>query len=358
MSAPTWQDLYDLGLYTLQARRPKLVVREGDVTDAMVAGCATMADVVVGYAAGRFRSTYLDGAEGQDLTEEARDRGVARDAGSKSIGSITFTRPSTGSGGTIAAGFRVATTPASDGSFATFVTNTAAVFLSTDLTKTVTATCSAVGRGGNISPVSITRNLDVPFDATIIPSNPVRFAGGGDEQADPDLRDRTRSYYLTQRRGTTDALIYGAKQVPGVARVSIVTDPVSRQVTAYVSDADGNANSAMTTAVKTELFNWRAAGDVVDVIGATIYLQPVDVTITAKTGVSLDSLIDRIRSAIVARVALLAAGEVLYRDAVSAAAREVDRQNIVSVTVNNPSVSVAPAAGQIIRTSVDIVAVN
>ena len=78
MSAPTWQDLYDLGLYTLQARRPKLVVREGDVTDAMVAGCATMADVVVGYAAGRFRSTYLDGAEGQDLTEEARDRGVAR----------------------------------------------------------------------------------------------------------------------------------------------------------------------------------------------------------------------------------------------------------------------------------------
>lgn len=352
-TAPSWQDLYDLGRATLQARRPKLIVLEGDVTDAVLAGAATMASTLVAYASGRFLSAFLDGAAGDDLTDLARDRGVERDLGDSAVGVVTLARVSFSVGaGTISAGFRVASEPDSTGAFSTFTTDVDVVFGPTDLTKSVNATCTKVGTQGNVDSGTVDRTLDTMFDPSITVINGARFAGGSAEESDSDLRDRVRGFFLTLARGTIDALAYGAKTVPGVKRVNVIPDYDTGIVTVYVSDADGNANTAMTDAVYTELqTHWAAAGDVLNVVGAVLVIEAIDVSLTVRTGIDINALLDRIRQAIIARVARLNPGETLYRDMISAAVRDVDRENILTVVVNTPAANVVPSTGQVIRTN-------
>lgn len=354
--AETWQDFYDLGKATLQTRRPKLVVEEGDVSDAVIAGAASMATALVAYANRKFRATFLDGAEEGDLTERARDRGVERDTGAASLGSLTLTRPTVGLGaGTIPAGTRVATESDETGAFATFTIDNDVVFGGGDLTKTnVAARCSSVGKVGNVAENTIVRFIDNIFDPSIIPSNSERFTGGVEQESDEELRDRVRGFFLTQARGTIDAIDYGARQVPGVDRVSITVDG-SGVVTVYVADADGNSNATLVEAVRVELENWRDAADVVYVTGGVIVNQAVSLTVTVRTGVDVNAMLDRIREAIISRIGRLNPGETLYRDMISAAVRDVDREAIVSVNIITPAANVAPTANQLIRTNSGII---
>lgn len=349
--AEAWQDFYDLGKATLQTRRPKLVVEEGDVSDAIIAGAASMATALIAYANRKFRATFLDGAEESDLTDRARDRGVERDTGSESIGTLTLTRVSAGLGaGTITAGSRVATEPDETGSFQSFTLDTDAVFGALDLTKTVQATCSVIGKVGNVAEDTIVRFIDDIFDPSILPSNADRFTGGYEMESDEDLRDRVRGFFLTQARGTIDALEFGARQVPGVDRVTITVDD-SGVVTMFVADAEGNSNDALVTAVEVEIEHWRDAADIVYVTGGVIVLQAIDLTITVKTGVDINAMLDRIRQAVISRVGRLDPGEILYRDMISAAVRDVDREAIKGVTVVTPAANVDPEQNELIRTN-------
>lgn len=351
-TAPSWQDLYDIGRATLQARNPSLQLVPGDVTDAYLCGAATMGSQVIAFAANRFLATFLDGAFGTDLTNLARDRGVIRDTGDNAIGTVQFSRPSASLGaGVISAGKRIATQPDSNGSFSVFTTDVDVVFGGTDLGPfSTTATCTTIGNAGNAAAGAVTRILDSLWDPTVVVTNPTQFACGSEQESDPDLRDRVRGFFLTEARGTRDALIFGAKTVPGVKRASLTVDPVTGIITLYVSDADGNANAAMVAAVQTEIANWADAGDIVNVIGATLVIQSVNVSLTVKLGVDVNSLLNNVRLAIIARLARLIPGDTLYRDMISAAVRDVDRNNILSVTVNTPAVNVATSTGQVLRT--------
>lgn len=354
--AEAWQDFYDLGKATLQTRRPKLVVEEGDVSDAVIAGGASMATALVAYANRKFRATFLDGAEEDDLTERARDRGVERDTGSKSVGYITLTRPTAGMGaGTIPAGKRVATETDSTGAFASFTVENDVVFAGGDLTKTnILAKCTVVGKTGNVAENTVVRFVDNIFDPTIVPSNAARFTGGIEQESDEELRDRVRGFFLTQARGTIDALDYGARQVPGVDRVSITVDS-SGVVTVFVADAQGNSNAALVAAVAAELENWRDAADVIYVTGGVIVNQAITLTVTVRTGVDVNAMLANIRDAIISRVGRLNPGETLYRDMISAAVRDVDREAIVSADIITPAANVAPTANQLIRTNSGII---
>jgi uncharacterized phage protein gp47/JayE len=354
--AESWQDFYDLGKATLQTRRPKLVVEEGDVSDAILAGASSMATALVAYANRKFRATFLDGAEEEDLTERARDRGVERDTGAKSIGRITLTRPTASLGaGTILAGKRVSTESDETGASVSFTLDNDVVFGGAELVKTdVAATCSVVGKTGNVAENTVVRFIDDIFDPTIIPSNPTRFAGGVEQESDEELRDRVRGFFLTQARGTIDALDFGARQVPGVDRVSITVDD-SGVVTVYVADAQGNSNAALVEAVRVELENWRDAADVIYVTGGVIVNQAVSISITVRTGVDINAMLTTIRDAIISRVGRLNPGETLYRDMISGAIRDVDRDAIQGVDVLVPAANVAPTANQLIRTNAGII---
>lgn len=354
--AEVWQDFYDLGKATFQTRRPKMVVEEGDVSDAVIAGGASMATALVAYANRRFRATFLDGAEEEELTERSRDRGVERDLGGQALGYLTLTRPTNAAGaGTIKAGHRYATQPDANGDFAMFQLDTDVVFGGADLSKTnVAARCTVVGKKGNVAENKIVRSIDTQFDTTIVPSNPARFAGGVEKESDEELRDRVRGFFLTQARATIDAIEYGARQVPGVDRVSISVD-ASGVITVYIADADGNSSAALVAAVTAELENWRGAADVVYVTGGVIVNQNITLTITVRTGVDVNALLATIREAVISRVGRLNPGETLYRDMISAAARDVDRQAIVSVDVIVPAANVAPSSNQLIRTNSGII---
>lgn len=355
MAEPSWQDLYDVGKAALQSRRPTLVVEEGDVSDAILAGAASMALAVIAYANSLFRRCFLDGATGVDLTALAHDRGVDRDPGSKAVGVVTLSRPNfTAGAGTLVAGFKVSTTADETGEFATFVLDTDAVFGPTTLTVSVNATCTEIGKIGNVAANTVDRVVDTAFDPIITVNNVSLFAGGGEEESDEDLRDRVRGFFLTQARGTIDAIIYGAKTVSGVSRVTVVVDN-SGVVTVYVADEDGNSSAAMVDNVGTALESWRAAGDVIYVTGGVVVNQSFDITLTVKTGVDVNALVDRVRQAIISRLLRLNPGQTMYRDAVTAAIRAVDPEAILSAVINFPLVNVTPAVNELLRTSIPLI---
>jgi len=357
---PSWQDYYDVGRATLQSRRPTLVVLEGDVSDAILAGGASMATAVDAYANRRFRATFLDGAEGDDLVERARDRGTEKFLGAEAIGTADFSRPTfAGGAGTIFAGTRVATDPDSaTGEFQSYTLDEDAVFGGATLSVSdVPITCEKTGVRGNIASAKITRFLDPIFDSTIVVTNSARLAGGEEVELDEDLRDRARGFFLTLARGTKAALIYGAKQVANVTRVSLEVDDVG-VVTMYVADSDGNSNDAMVDAVTEEIENgaddgggWRAAGDIVYVTGGVLSNVDIDLELTVKVGVSIPALLDRVRQAVVSRLRRLNPGETLFRDMISAAARDVDREGITGVNVITPAANLVPAANTALRTT-------
>lgn len=356
MAAPSWQDKYDIGLYTLQARRPTLQVNFGDVTDAVLVGAATMADSVQAAAAAETRSTFLDGAEDEQLTEEAHDRGVDRDQGDAAVGTVAFTRPNaSGGAGTIPAGFTVGTEPDENGSFSTYTTDTAAVFSSLDLTKSVTATCTVIGPEGNALEDTVTRTLGAMFDATITVNNDDRFVGGENAEQDADLRDRTRGFFLTQARGTAEAVIFGAKTVPSVKRASLLVDDVTGVGTLFVSDREGNSNAAMVDAVEIVLPEWKAFDSIINVVGATLALQAIDISLTLTIGTDQAAVIDKVRQSIVSALNTLNPGDILYLDLIRQAAKDVDRQNVLQCVVNTPAANVAPGSNEVIRTTIDLI---
>ncbi len=350
MSEPSWQDLYDLGKAALQIRRPSMVVEEGDVSDAILCGLATTASRIVAYASHRFLTCFLDGAAGQDLTDLAEDRGVTRDPGAAAVGTVTFTRASfAAGGGTIPAGHRVAADPDENGDFSVFALDDDLVFGPTTLTASGSATCTKVGKAGNVNEDAINRSLDIiAFDPSITVTNVEHFVGGAEIESDEDLRDRVRGFFLTQARGTIDALEFGAKEVPGVARVTVAVDD-SGVVTVYVADEEGNSNSDMADAVTEELEHWRDAADIVYVTGGVIYVQAITLRLTVRTGVDQATLLTKVRQAVKSMTYRLNPGETLVREKIAAAAMEVDRQKITKCEVIYPTADVEPAVNELIR---------
>jgi hypothetical protein len=350
MSAPSHDDLYEMARVTTLVKRPDLLLSPGDVADLPARGGAAMADLQIGYIAGRIRATFLDGAEGDDLTTLARDHwNVERDLAVASIGEVTFSH-TPGPVGSIPAGTRVATLPGVDGTFVTVTTDVDAVFGALDASKTVAVTATAGGVAGNVEAANLTRILDGDLFDTFTVTNAARLVGGAEEQTDDELRAEVRGLNQTLRRGTAAALEVGAKQVQQVKVATVVEEAVAGVVSLYVADADGNSNAAMVTAVETELMNWRAAGVVVTVTGGSLVTQDIDLSLAVRVGVAVAPLVDRIRQAVASAIKKqVRHGDTLYRDLIRSAARAVDPDGIVNVTVNVPAADVVPAGNQVIR---------
>jgi baseplate J-like protein len=360
VAAPSLQDLYDQGRARALVTRPDLTVLPGSIVDMEMAAGAAMGDLVVGNGAQQAKVLFLDGANRDDLTALVRDRyGIERYAAVASIGSVRLSRATFAAGaGSVPAGTRIATLADATGATVEVVTDVPAVFGATDLTHTVTATASVAGTAGNVVAGALSRILDTLFDTSIVVTNVDPFVGGAEEETDVELRARARSFSRTLRRGTIDALETGARVVSAVRVATAVEESNTGLVTVYVTDADGNSNPAMVTAVTTELVNWRAAGSNVQVVGGALYSVSISVSLTVRAGVSIPALVSKVVDAIVSAVNRLGIGETLYRSLITDAARQVDRDNILEVTVLTPAANVAPTASQVIRTSSGLVAAS
>lgn len=357
MGAPSIKDLQDQGRTVMLVRRGDLDGDEGDVSMMMRDVGVAMADVNLGNHASETASTYLDGARDEKLTELADDHfSTVREEAVASIGQVTFTRVGgSGPAYTIPADTRLATQSATDGSFQEFTTDIDLVFGSSDTVLSVAATATVPGTEGNVIATKVVRILDtLTYDFTITNAEP--FVGGAPEQDDDSLVEEVREREATLRRGTKAAVEFGAKTVPSVKVATAIMG--GSTPTVYVSDADGNSNSQMVSDVQAVMPDWQAFGNAVTVVGASLSTQTIDISFTVRTGVDSNSLADRIRNSIVNSVNRLKVSDTLFRGLIETAARNVDRDNIVSVTVNTPAANVVPAANELIRTGLANVSIT
>lgn len=369
MAAPSFEDLFNIGKAEAILKRPTLGVRTGDITEMLISGAAAMADRLIGWFAERIAATFLDGAQGDDLTLLAADHwAIQRNAATKSVATVTFTRAGAdATSQTIPIGSTVATAVDSQGKDIRYVTTTAAVWaISENSSKTVSVEAVVAGVSGNLAAANlITRIISTPpaggtytITASTLP------AGGAEEESDEDLRDRVRLYPATLRRGTIAALEYGAKQTVGISvgKANAVQDS-SGLVTVYVSDTSGNStggtvavgpsvvdDGTMTKKVAIELYDWACAGALVNVSGGAVQTVNITVAIAVKLGVDVTQLISDIQSSVSARVNKLNIGDTLYLSDIVSAVKAVDPDNIVNITVTNPVVDTVPTTpGNIIR---------
>lgn len=371
-SAPSFDDLLNLGKAEAILKRPTLGVRIGDISEMLLAGAAAMADRLIGWFAERIAATYLDGATGDDLTQLAADHwSIQRQAATQAVGTVTFNRSSADATiQTIPIGTTVATIRDSQGNDIQFTTTQAAAWAaSTNGTRIVTTIAVVPGLAGNLSgPNLVTRIVSSPPPGgayTIVSST--QPAGGSEEETDDELRDRTRLFPSTLRRGTLPALQYGATSITSiaVAKANAIQDATGL-VTVYVSDASGNStgttkqvsattvdDGTMTAKVAVELFNWAPAGGLVNVTGGAIQTVNITVTLTVKLGVDVAQLITDVQNSISARVGKLNIGQTLFLSDIISAVKAVDPDNITNIVVNLPLVDTAPStSGNIIRAGV------
>ncbi len=376
MPAPSFDDLFTLGKAEAILKRPTLGVRIGDISEMLLAGAAAMADRLIGWFAERIAATFLDGAFGDDLTQLCADHwSIQRRVATKSIGTVTFTRASAdASSQNFPVGTTVATAKDSQGNDIQFVTTQIATWgVSTNGDRTVNTEAVVAGVAGNLSDVNLVTKIisTAPSGGAYSITASGQPVGGSEAETDEELRDRTRLYPSTLRRGTIGALEYGAKSVTSiaVAKASAIQDATGL-VTVYVSDASGNStgdpftvgpsvvdDGSMTSKVAVELFNWAAAGALVTVIGGAVETVDITVTIAVKIGVDVTQLITEIQNSISARVGKLNIGDTLYLSDIMSAVKAVDPDNIVNVVVADPIVDTVPSSsGNIIKPGV--IAVN
>lgn len=368
-SAPSFDDFANLGKAEAILKKPLLGLRVGDISEMIISGAAAIADRLIGWFAERIAATFLDGAQGDDLTLLAADHwAIQRRDATKAIATVTFTRAGAdATAQNIPIGSTVATTKDSQGNDVQYVTTALASWgISVNGTQTVAVQAVDTGLDPNLSASGlITRLISSPPPGgayTITAST--QPAGGSDAESDPDLRDRVRNYPATLRRGTLSALEYGAKTLTAiaVAKASAIQD-TSGIVTVFVSDASGNStgttktvspllvdDGSMTAKVAIELYNWACAGAFVEVTGGAVQTVNISVAIAVKLGVDIQQLITDIQNSISARVGKLNIGATLFLSDIISAVKAVDPDNIVNITMLNPAVDTVPSTpGNIIR---------
>lgn len=300
---PTFQALYDAARAEIQGRNPALTNwNEGSRLDAVTGGAAALADELVLVIVRHFAAQFFDSAEGADLDALAADRfGLTRNAAAKSIGQITWTKGDPALAYVIPSGLTFSGSV--EGVSVQVVSTAEASLAVADLEVLIPCEFSVVGPDGNLA-IGVIDTIDAAFpsdpDAEV--TNETRFAGGANAETDAEFRDRIKRYFSTLRRGTVESLRAGARSVPGVRYVTVdesdVVEGGSQIVNLYIGDPDARSNDLLAAAVDAEIVNWRAAGVLVDVLGADRQEETVTLTVYVRAGADRDAIASAIRAAI------------------------------------------------------------
>lgn len=258
-------------------------LQPGSRNDVALSVAAAMSHRVSLYAADRVTASRLASASGEDLDVLARDwYGVTRKAGNAATGYLRLVRGTTGVT-VIPAGSRLGVPATASQRAITFVVSRDVSVASADALAVVPVTCSEAGVAGNIvGPAAVTSILDVlpdtgwSLDPSYLPDTP--FGGGSDDEQDDELRARLRltTPQAAKQRGTREAILTGALNVPGVAYATPV-EPQDGTVRLYAGDASFNLTDVAALAIQTELLAWRSMGVPVVVLPYAV----TDVQVTA-----------------------------------------------------------------------------
>ena len=297
----SFDELYEIYKNEAQARKDTLTdFSEGSINDVMAGSSSTLAQELVRLMLDKFKITYFQGAEEDDLEFLATDHfgdTFARPEATKSVGIVEFTRPNNLAGNVlIDAGTFVKTAPDANGESQRF-----SVILPVTMTGlTINASVVAVEAGtkGDVAPNTITVIESALSDPTITVDNSTATSGGEAEQDDPTYRDTILKLIQGLKGATKEAVLATAQTVPGVVTataqefIQTVIEwneatlmPIGEafkiaRTKLYIADANGTANSALITNVREALFAVRACGVFIDIFGATATSLDWDASIT------------------------------------------------------------------------------
>jgi len=371
MDLPTRPQLFEIGAQDLLTRaetRPygrritaEQVYLKGSDVNLIAGGASVMAEEVVSQLGRGLSDLTLDGASGSALDRVAFERTcgeVIRLGATPSWVTVQFTRTSVALGAvTQLTGSIVQTTGG-----VRFITQSDAVFGAASLGPvSVTARAVEAGRIGNVQAGTITGFVSTKIDPTLLVTNPSFAAGGDESESDSRLRARVRLWPKSTRRGTREAIEFGALTVPGVVQATayeLLSSPLGVPngfIALYIADANGQANSALTAAVELALEAYRGFGIWVDVYGGVPFYQAVELDLAYTAGTDTVTAFGNVRRAVVAAINGLPPGQTLEVSLIIAAAKRIAGVIVYDDSVVIPIGDVVPATGQVIRTKTSIV---
>lgn len=351
MTIPTFQQLYDAFKAEVQSRRSDLTDwNEGSVLDALAGGSAMLGDESMRFALGLFAELFFDTAKEAALDRLALDRlGLVRKAATAAYGTVTWTRGTAGAY-TVPAGTVIRATVGGESFTVASVYDVA--LAAGDTNKDLLVQATSAGRSSNLAATTLTEVVSFPAeDASATVTNAEALAGGSDAETDSVFRDRIRRYYSTLRRGTVAALETGALSVPGVAFVSVDESDIETTgiVRVYVGDPDARSNSTLAGLVDAELENWRAAGVMVTVSGASRDEVALTLAVDVERGADQVGLATAIRAAVVGYGDTLAPNRTARLSRIQKAVHDAGGA-ILSASVTSHTADIEPAtAAQAVR---------
>lgn len=280
-----------LEIYRVEAQsvKPELTdFREGSMNDIEAGSTATLAQEVQRIILDRFKITYFQGAEGDDLELLATDHfgdDFERPDATEAVGIVEFSRPNADAGNVdILEGTIVKTEPDANGETQSFETILDVVMTGTTINASVRAVDA--GPAGNVDADTIVVIESALTDPSIVVNNDDPMSGGAEEEDDDDYRD-TILRLIQQLKGATKAAIQStALNVAGVENAIAVeaietviqwNDATSMPIGSsfkiarsrlYIADANGTANDALISNVETAIETVRACGGKITVIAA------------------------------------------------------------------------------------------
>jgi len=369
---PTRLDLFQIGRQHIITRAKKIdptqVDVEGSDANIFVGSASVIGAAIIRQIAYSVARLLLDGAEEEDLDRYALDRyNEERKGASPARGSVDISRSSAAGGrGAIPAG-----TPLRSSTGVEYITLKTVRFGDADLVqrnvpvRAVQAGKSQQVGAGFIKEFSKPNTL---FDPTLLVTNPKAMAGGEERESADEFRQRIRTFWKTQARGTLGAIERGALSVPGVtsARAESVITLIgktaipARVVLLYISDSSGVASDALATDVLTALEDYKAGGIAVIVYTSQPLLIDVELSLSFSANVDTLALSELVRVAVYEYInSLPVNGPLLIGELLTVLSRF--RQDGLIPTLSSivaPVGDLYPTAGQTIRTTLDRVKVD
>lgn len=367
---PTRVDLFNIGadevLARSEARPPgqritaEEIFTEGSDINIVAASASAMGEETIRQLALRLAALFLATAEEEDLDRLVADRfspTIVRKTPAPATVPLTIDR-SAGAfpAGTLPVGTQVRTALGT-----TFALQLAVSFALGEVgPKTVEAQALEAGTAGNVATGTITSFVQTPFDVNLRVTNDEPAAGGDDRETDASLRARAKDFFRTARRGTLAAIEFGALTVEGVRKATAIelTNDLGEPngyVQLFVSDAQGQANSLLVTAVRSALLEYRAAGVVVDVIsGEPVYVS-IRYRLRFEAGIDSTEAFAAIQQGTLAAVNALRPRETLPVSLLFEIARSVPGVIVLEDAVQAPIGDLVPTGSQVIRTRLDLI---
>lgn len=299
-------ELYEIYRNEAEAQAPELTDwREGSINDLLAGINALGVSEAQKLLVELFRRTMISTADGpevtggpdylQDLATDHFGDSFARLPAQKAVGTVTFTRATTGGGtGTIPAGTIVKTPLDVNGQSQQFETLLDVTMSGLSVNASVEAVVA--GTAGNVAADTVTEIQTSLFDGTIEVNNEDAFSGGAEAQDDATYREYIYNLILTLGKATPAAIRAAALNVTGVENATVIETKVPVRewdianetdtgetfylirTKLYIADANGTADDALLAAVEEAVEEIRAAGVSIEVLAA----QAVEIDWTAQ----------------------------------------------------------------------------